>query len=157
MKVMIDDVEAMQACLAEAKAAAAQGEVPVGAVVVRSGTIIGRGRNAMIRSLDPTAHAEILALRAAATAIGNYRLVDADLIVTVEPCLMCVGAMLHARVRRVVFGCADPKGGALGSIADFSDHPQLNHRLIVVRGVCEAESRALLQSFFRQRRDRASE
>lgn len=154
---MIDDLEAMRICLAEAESAAQDGEVPVGAAVVRGGTIIARGRNAMIGRVDPTAHAEIVALRAAAAAIGNYRLVDCDLIVTVEPCLMCVGAMLHARVRRVVFGCSDPKGGALGSVGDFSDHPRLNHRLIVIRGVCEAEAQALLQTFFRQRRGRAAE
>jgi len=149
---MIDDVECMRVCLEEAAAAAASGEVPVGAVLVRDGVIIGRGRNSMIRLRDPSAHAEILALRAGAMAVGNYRLPDTDLFVTVEPCIMCVGALLHARVRRVVFGCPDPKGGALGSVVDLSDHPRLNHRLLVVPGVCADEARALLQDFFRLRR-----
>jgi len=146
------DIEWMRVSLEEAEAAGAEGEVPVGAVVVRHGLELGRGRNASVRLQDPTGHAEILALRAAAAAVGNYRLVDADLYVTVEPCLMCVGAILHARLRRVVFGCRDPKGGALGSVADFSSHPSLNHRFLVVGGVCESESQALLQRFFRARR-----
>ena len=142
----------MEICLREAGAAAADGEVPVGAVVVRAGHELGRGRNASIRLRDPTGHAEIVALRAAAAAVSNYRLTDAELIVTVEPCIMCVGAMLQARIRRVVFGCADPKAGALGSVADLRDLPPLNHRLLVGAAVCEAEARALLQAFFRQRR-----
>ena len=148
------DNEWMDICLGEAAAAAGEGEVPVGAVVVREGREIGRGRNASIRLHDPTAHAEIVALRAAAAAAGTYRLTDADLIVTVEPCIMCVGAMLHARIRRIVFGCADAKGGALGSVADLRDLPPLNHRLLVSGGVREAEARTLLQQFFRLRRGR---
>ncbi len=143
----------MRISLEEAAAAAADGEVPVGAVVVRNGKEIGRGRNSSVRRRDPTAHAEILALRAAAAAADNYRLPDAELFVTVEPCLMCVGAIVQARLRRVVFGCRDPKAGALGSVADFSAHPNLNHRFLVSRGVCEVEARTLLQEFFRERRD----
>lgn len=142
----------MRECLREAREAERAGEVPVGALVVRDGVILGRGCNESIRRHDPTAHAEIVALRAAGAAVDNYRLPGADLFVTVEPCLMCVGALLQARVRRVVYGCADPKAGALGSIADFSDDPRLNHRLLVTRGVCEAEARELLQRFFQQRR-----
>jgi haloalkane dehalogenase/tRNA(adenine34) deaminase len=144
----------MRVCLAEARAAAAAGEVPVGAVVVRAGEVLGRGRNAPIATCDPTAHAEIAALRAAAATVRNYRLVGADLFVTVEPCLMCVGAALQARVRRIVFGCPDPKGGALGSVVDFSSHPRLNHRFTVVAGVCAEEAAALLRDFFRRRRAR---
>jgi tRNA(adenine34) deaminase len=142
----------MAICLAEAAAAAAEREVPVGAVVVRSGTIIGRGHNTPIQSSDPTAHAEIVALRAAAQSAANYRLPEADLYVTVEPCAMCVGAILHARIRRVVFGCDDPKGGALGTVIDLSNHPNLNHRLAVTRGVYADEARQLLQDFFAARR-----
>lgn len=142
----------MRECLREAEAAAAAGEVPVGAVVVLNGAIVGRGRNAPIGRSDPTAHAEILALREAAAWANNYRLPDAELFATVEPCLMCVGAILHARLRRVVFAAADPKAGALGSIADFSDDPRLNHRFLVSRGVCEREASDLVREFFRARR-----
>ena len=142
----------MHECLREAEAAERAGEVPVGALVVRDGAILGRGCNASIAAHDPSAHAEIVALRAAGAAVGNYRLTDAELFVTVEPCLMCVGAIVQARLRRVVFACADPKAGALGSVVDFSQHPALNHRFAVRGGVCEAEARALLQRFFRARR-----
>jgi tRNA(adenine34) deaminase len=144
----------MQECLREAEAAAAAGEVPIGAVVVLNGEIVGRGRNSPIARSDPTAHAEILALRAAAARVGNYRLPAAELFVTVEPCLMCVGAVLQARLRRVVFACADPKAGALGSVADFSDDPRLSHRFLVARGPCEREAGELLRAFFRERRER---
>lgn len=150
--VSLSDVELMRPCLLEATAAGLDGEVPVGAVVVQRGLIIGRGRNSSIRLRDPTAHAEVVALRAAGEMVQNYRLTDADLYVTVEPCLMCVGAIVQARIRRVVFGCPDPKGGALGSIADFSNDPRLNHRFTVTRGVCEQEARELLQRFFQERR-----
>jgi tRNA(adenine34) deaminase len=142
----------MRECLCEAIAAERAGEVPVGAVVVRDGAIIGRGRNASIGTHDPSAHAEIVALRAAGAEAANYRLVGADLFVTVEPCLMCVGAIVQARLRRVVFGCADPKAGALGGAFDVTSQPGLNHRFAVQGSVCEAEARELLQRFFRARR-----
>jgi len=146
------DTELMRECLREAAAAEQAGEVPVGAIVVRGGQIIGRGRNSPIGRCDPSAHAEIVALRAAGAALANYRLVDAELFVTVEPCVMCVGAIIHARLRRVVFGCADPKAGALGSVLDLSNHPAFNHRFAVQGDVCSAEARELLQRFFRRRR-----
>jgi len=146
------DAAWMRECLREAAAAEQAGEVPVGAVVVRAGEIVGRGRNAPIARHDPSAHAEIVALRAACATLGNYRLVDGELFVTVEPCLMCVGAIVQARLQRVVFGCADPKAGALGGLLDLSHQPGLNHHFAVRGGVCEAEARALLQRFFRARR-----
>jgi tRNA(adenine34) deaminase len=146
------DHDWMAVCLEEAAAAAAEGEVPVGAVVVRDGMLIARNHNAPIRLSDPTAHAEVLALRAAGHAVGNYRLPDADLFVTVEPCAMCVGAILHARIRRVIYGCPDPKGGALGSVIDLSNHPRLNHRIAVTPGIRADEAREVLQQFFAARR-----
>lgn len=146
------DVQFMRECLREARAAGTAGEVPVGAIVVRHERIIGRGRNASIRQHDPSAHAEILALREAGAAERNYRLTSAELFVTVEPCLMCVGAIIQARLSRVVFGCADRKAGGLGGIVDFSRHPTLNHHLIVTAGLCEEEARELIQRFFRARR-----
>jgi tRNA(adenine34) deaminase len=146
------DTDVMRECLREAAAAEKAGEVPVGAVVVHAGRIIGRGRNSPIVLHDPSAHAEIVALRAAGRAFGNYRLIDAELFVTVEPCVMCVGAIIQARLRRVVFGCADAKAGALGSVLDLANHPALNHRFAVQGGVCAAEARELLQRFFRSRR-----
>jgi tRNA(adenine34) deaminase len=151
----LSDSDFMRQCLREAAAAERAGEVPVGAVVVRAGKIIGRGRNGPIGTHDPSAHAEIIALRAAGSTVGNYRLVDAELFVTVEPCLMCVGAIIQARLRRVVFGCADAKAGALGSVVDFSHHSPFNHRFVVQGGICEAECRELLQRFFRARREQA--
>jgi tRNA(adenine34) deaminase len=126
--------------------------VPVGAVVVLNGTIIGRGHNSPISRNDPTAHAEIQAVREAAQHIGNYRLVGATVYVTVEPCLMCMGALLHARIKRLVFGCSDPKAGAAGSLYDVSRDPRLNHQIEVTAGVVEVESRVLLQRFFQKRR-----
>jgi tRNA(adenine34) deaminase len=149
---MPDDVFWMSAALAEAALAEAEGEVPVGAVIVANQTIIGRGHNQPIRLHDPTAHAEILALRDAASALRNYRLPGTTLYVTVEPCLMCMGALLQARVQRVVFGCYDPKAGAAGSLYDVSNDARLNHRIEVAAGVMEAECRDLLQRFFRVRR-----
>jgi tRNA(adenine34) deaminase len=146
------DVEIMRPCLLEATAAGVDGEVPVGAVVVRKGIILGRGRNSSIALNDPSAHAEIMALRAAGQMLGNYRFPEAELYVTVEPCLMCVGAIIQARIRRVVFGCPDPKAGALGSIVDFSQNRDLNHRFLVTRGVCAEEAKELLQRFFGARR-----
>jgi len=150
--VSLADMELMRPCLLEAMAAGVDGEVPVGALVVRKGLIVGRGRNSSIRLKDPSAHAEIIALRAAGELLGNYRLPDAELYVTVEPCLMCVGAIMQARLRRVVFGCRDPKGGALGSVMDFSQHPALNHSFEVTGGVCEQEAGEMLRRFFQERR-----
>lgn len=146
------DYDWMGLSLEEATTASAEGEVPVGAIVVRDGTILGRGHNTPIRHNDPTAHAEIVALRDAGQAAGNYRLPGADLFVTVEPCAMCVGAILHARIRRVIYGCPDPKGGALGSVIDLSHHPSLNHHVDVTPGIRADEARHLLQKFFATRR-----
>ena len=146
------DVAFMRECLREAEAAERAGEVPVGAVVVRDGRIVGRGHNRPIAAHDPSAHAEIVALRDAGAALGSYRLPECDLLVTVEPCVMCVGALLHARVRRVVFGCADPKAGALGGLLDLGAQPGFNHRFAVVGGVLADEAAAQLQAFFRRRR-----
>ena len=146
------DEKFMRAALAEAKVAASVGEVPVGAVLVRNDEIVGRGLNRPVQDNDPTAHAEIVALRAAAGEARNYRLPDTTLYVTLEPCAMCVGAMLHARVRRVVFGAYDPKAGAAGSVVDLCDHRQLNHRIEVNGGLMEEECAGLLSAFFEQRR-----
>lgn len=142
----------MAEALREAAQAEAAGEVPVGAVVVRDGVLIGRGHNTTIALNDPTAHAEIQALRAAAQCVGNYRLIDTTLYVTVEPCLMCMGALVHARVKRLVFGCYDPKAGAAGSLYDVSCDQRLNHQIEVTAGVGEEECRGLLQRFFRTKR-----
>ena len=148
---MTDD-DFMGLALEQARLAAAAGEVPVGAVVVRDGQVVGVGRNAPVADCDPTAHAEILALRDAARTTGNYRLDDCDLYVTLEPCAMCSGAMLHSRLRRVVFGAVDPKTGAAGSVVDLFAQPALNHRTQVVAGVLAQQSAALLLDFFQGRR-----
>ena len=142
----------MREALAEAALAGAAGEVPVGAVVVRDGQVIARGHNMPVSSHDPTAHAEIQALRAAAATVGNYRLDDCELYVTLEPCAMCSGAMLHARLRRVVYGAADPKTGAAGSVVDLFAEPRLNHRTQVQGGVLADECGRGLSEFFRTRR-----
>jgi tRNA(adenine34) deaminase len=147
------DTDYMQLALAQARQAAGAGEVPVGAVLVRQGQVIATGRNAPIDTLDPTAHAEMRALRAAAKALGNYRLDECELFVTLEPCAMCSGAMLHARIKRVVFGAPDPKTGAAGSVVDLFANRQLNHQTQVQGGVLADECSALLQGFFRDRRD----
>ena len=147
-----DDYYIVQA-LAQAREALAAGEVPVGAVVVGpEGEILARAFNQPIGLNDPTAHAEVLALRQAGARLGNYRLPGLGLYVTIEPCIMCVGALLLARVRRVVFGAADPKGGACGSLYRIPEDPRLNHRLEVTGGVREEECRELLQDFFKARR-----
>jgi tRNA(adenine34) deaminase len=150
----------MRAALAEAARAAAGGEVPVGALVVAPGTgrgdIIGRGFNHPIGGVDPTAHAEVVALRDAARRTGNYRLTGATLYVTVEPCLMCAGALVHARIHTLVYGASEHKAGAVRSAMSVLEHPALNHRVEVVAGVLEAECRALMQAFFGARR-RAAE
>lgn len=148
---MTDD-DWMLLALVEAGKGEAAGEVPVGSVVVLDGRVVGRGFNQPIAARDPTAHAEIVAMRAAAREVGNYRLTGAWLYVTIEPCMMCVGAMVHARIARVVFGAAEPKAGALGSTIRAHEAPGLNHRLEVAGGVLEAECRATMQAFFASRR-----
>jgi tRNA(adenine34) deaminase len=142
----------MRQALAQAMLARDAGEVPIGAVVVLDDRVIGEGFNQPIAANDPTAHAEIIALRAAAKTLGNYRLTNARLYVTVEPCLMCVGAMVHARVGLVVFGALEPKAGAIQSMARAHEFGRLNHRLGALGGVLELESRELLQVFFKERR-----
>ena len=149
---MIDDREAMQAALAEARLAAEGGEVPIGAVMVYQGEIIARVQNCVIRHVDPTAHAEIIAMRTAAKALGNYRLAGCTLFVTLEPCAMCAGAMIHARIDRLVFAAADPKAGACGSVLTVLNHPELNHEMQVEQGIAAEESAELLRTFFRERR-----
>lgn len=142
----------MRTALECARKAADAGEVPVGAVVVKDGRVIGKGFNQPIASHDPTAHAEIVALRAAAKSVANYRLTDATMYVTVEPCLMCVGAMIHARIGLVVFGAREPKAGALQSMTNAHEIAGLNHRMSVVGGVLADDCRELLQQFFHARR-----
>jgi tRNA(adenine34) deaminase len=142
----------MDAALDEARRAGEAGEVPIGAVIALDGAIVGRGFNHPISSADPTAHAEIVAIREAARAVGNYRLTGAVLCVTIEPCLMCVGALIHARIATLVYGAAEPKTGAVVSLVRGVELPGLNHRLDVVAGVRESECRELMQNFFRERR-----
>jgi len=146
------DERFMAEALALAEAAAAAGEVPVGAVVVRDGLVIGRGHNRPIGSADPTAHAEIVALREASAAVGNYRLLDCTLFVTLEPCAMCVGAILHARLARVVFGASDPKTGACGSAVALASEAKLNHQTAFEGGVRADQCGAMLKAFFAARR-----
>ncbi len=151
------DEAAMQAALQQAELAYQVGEVPVGAVVLDAeGRIIGQGFNRTITDHDPTAHAEIVALRQAAAALGNYRLPGASLFVTLEPCAMCMGAMLHARIRRVVYAATDPKTGACGSVLCVHAYPQLNHQTSVTGGLLAAECGDLLRQFFRERRRKAA-
>ncbi len=142
----------MLAALEQAHKALAAGEVPVGAIVVKEGEIVGAGFNAPISGHDPTAHAEIRALREAANRLGNYRLPGCELYVTLEPCAMCVGAMLHARIARLIYGAADPKTGACGSVLDLFSEPRLNHHATVTAGVMAEECGALLREFFAERR-----
>ena len=142
----------MREALNQAQKARDAGEVPVGAVLVRAGKIVGRGSNCPIGSHDPTAHAEIMALREGGQALGNYRLVDTELYVTLEPCIMCMGAIIHARVRRLVFGAADPRVGAAGTVFDFTHDAKLNHRIEVKAGVLEEACSSLMQDFFKYRR-----
>lgn len=143
----------MRDALGLAGEAAQAGEVPVGAVVVVDGAVVGRGFNRPITSTDPTAHAEIVALRDAAQRLGNYRLTGATMYVTVEPCLMCVGALVHARVGTLVYGAPEPKAGAVDSTQRAHEHAALNHRMTVISGVLASESRELMQRFFRERRN----
>ena len=147
------DEQFMLVALAEGEAAREDGEVPVGAVVVVDDKIVGRGRNEVIGSNDPTAHAEVVALRAAGQAIGNYRLTGATLYSTIEPCAMCAGAIVHARVARLVYGAKDPKAGAVVTHLGICTSDFLNHKVIVEGGILEDECRRMLQSFFRERRD----
>ena len=142
----------MREALKEAARAAEAGEVPVGAVVVMEGQIVGRGHNQPISTNDPTAHAEIVALRDAARTVGNYRLADATLYVTVEPCLMCVGAAVHARIDTVVYGTTEPRAGAIESRQRAYEHPSLNHKLKIAAGVLAPECRARMLGFFQERR-----
>lgn len=142
----------MRAAQREAREALAAGEVPVGAVVVLDGRVVGAGFNQPIGRADPTAHAEIVALRVAAREVGNYRLTGATLYVTVEPCVMCVGAIVHARVGTLVYGASEPKAGAVRSAMRALDHPALNHRVEVIEGVLDKECGQIIQDFFRDRR-----
>lgn len=142
----------MQAALAEARLAGEAGEVPIGAVIVHENAIVARGQNRVLRDNDPTAHAEIVVMRAAATALLNYRLTGCTLYVTLEPCAMCAGAMIHARLDRLVFAAPDLKAGACGSVLSVINHPKLNHRMWVEQGTGAEASAELLRSFFRERR-----
>ena len=157
----MSDAELMEFAMFEARAAQAAGEVPVGAVVVAPDgeTILGRGNNQVLRTHDPTAHAEIVALRQAARSLENYRVLPPEgsctLVCTLEPCAMCAGAILHARIGRLVYAAADPKAGACGSVLTVINHPQLNHQVEVISGVLAEECSALLRAFFRERRRRA--
>ena len=148
----MSDVIYMREALSLASQAAAAGEVPVGAVVVKDGAIVGRGYNRPVSGRDPTAHAEVMALRDAAARLDNYRLGGCDLYVTLEPCAMCAGAILHARVGRVVYGAADPKSGACGSVVNLFAESRLNHHATVASGVLAEETGRLLQEFFSTRR-----
>ena len=143
----------MQAALDEAHLAAAAGEVPIGAVLVANGEIVARGQNRVLRDVDPTAHAEMVAMRLAAYAIGNYRLPDCELYVTLEPCAMCAGAMVHARLARLVYGASDPKAGAVHSVIEVLNHPKLNHQMPATAGVLAEPCGTILREFFRARRD----
>jgi tRNA(adenine34) deaminase len=148
-----DDTHFMEQALAEAHEADAEGEVPVGAVVVTGGEIVARAHNRPLGASDPTAHAEILALRAAARLLNNYRLTGCDLYVTLEPCAMCVGALVHARIRRLIYGAPDPKAGAAHSCLRLPEAPHFNHQVEVTGGVLAEESAALLKRFFALRRE----
>jgi tRNA(adenine34) deaminase len=151
------DIEFMLQALAEARESAARGEVPIGAVLVHEGKILARSGNRTIRDCDPTAHAEIVALREAARIIGNHRLADTTMYVTIEPCSMCAGAMIQARVARLVYGAAEPRGGAVQSCFEVLSHPDLNHRVQVTSGVLASDCSDVIQSFFAVRRQQASQ
>ena len=153
---MLDDLDHLRTAIAEAQAAEASGEVPVGAVIIHEGKIIARGQNRVLRDNDPTAHAEIVALRAAGLHLSNYRLNNCTLYVTLEPCAMCAGAILHARIARLIYAAPDPKAGACGSVLSVMNHPQLNHKVEVDSGLLAEECGTLLQNFFRARRTSAS-
>jgi len=153
MSELKDDAFFMSKALVEARKAADRGEVPVGAVVVHDGKMVGRGHNRPISKKDPTAHAEVIALRSAARKLGNYRLSDCDLYVTLEPCAMCVGAVVQARIRRLVYGTSDPKSGAVRSVMRFPFH-KLNHRPTISSGIMADECADVLRAFFREKRRR---
>jgi tRNA(adenine34) deaminase len=142
----------MREALKEARQAAKRGEVPIGAVVVKDGQIIARGHNQPISKADPTAHAEVVALRKAAAKLNSYRLSGCSLYVTLEPCLMCAGAMIHSRIQTLIYGTADPKGGAVASLYNILEDARLNHRVKVIAGILEEESRDILKAFFKARR-----
>ena len=146
------DEAKMHEAIAEAHLAERSGEVPVGAVIVREGEILARGYNQVIATSDPTAHAEVVALRQAGRLLGNYRLEGCDLYTTLEPCAMCAGAILHARIHRLIYAAPDPKAGACGSILNVIQHPQLNHKVELTPGILEEECAAMLTNFFRARR-----
>src|ERR1700722_758250 len=149
---MTADLELMRAALDEARAAEAAGEVPIGTVILFEGEIVAHGQNRVLRDNDPTAHAEIVALRTAAHAIGNYRLTGCTLVSTLEPCAMCAGAMIHARIDWLAFAADDPKAGAAGSVLGVLNHAALNHQMVLERGLLAEESTALLREFFQRRR-----
>ncbi len=149
---LMTDLDFLQLALEEAIAAGQAGEVPVGAVLVHQGEVLARAQNRVVRDSDPTAHAEVVALRAAGRALGNYRLNGCSLFVTLEPCSMCAGALVHARVDRVVYATADPKAGAAGSVLTVINHPRLNHQMQLDSGLLAEESSELLKAFFRERR-----
>lgn len=147
-----DDAACMQLALEQARLALAAGEVPVGAVIIKDGRVVGSGFNRNLMDHDPTAHAEVIALRQAAAHLGNHRLPGCTLVCTIEPCAMCAGAMVHARISRLVYGAADPKAGAAGSMLDVINHPRLNHRVEVTPGVLAEQCSELLKNFFAVRR-----
>jgi len=151
-----EDAAWMGLALEQAALAAAAGEVPVGALVIKEGEIVGRGHNRNLLDDDPTAHAEIVALRQAAARLGNHRLTGCIMVATIEPCAMCAGALIHARVARLVYGASDPKAGAAGSVLQVINHPGLNHRMEVTAGVLSSECSEILQEFFRRKRQQST-
>jgi tRNA(adenine34) deaminase len=151
-----DDSAWMELALEQAALAAAAGEVPVGALVIKDGEVLGRGHNRNLLDDDPTAHAEIVALRQAAARLGNHRLTGCTMVATIEPCAMCAGALIHSRIARLVYGASDPKAGAAGSVLQVINHPGLNHRMEVTAGVLAERCSAVLQDFFRQKRQQQS-
>jgi len=151
-----DDAAWMELALEQSQLAAAAGEVPVGALVIKDGEMVGRGHNRNLLDDDPTAHAEIVALRQAGARLGNHRLTGCVMVATIEPCSMCAGALIHARIARLVYGASDPKAGAAGSVLQVINHPGLNHRMEVTAGVLAGKCSEVLQDFFRQKRRQAS-
>lgn len=154
---MEDDASYLREAIAQARAAEMDGEVPIGAIVVHKDSIIATGSNRVLRDSDPTAHAEVVALRAAGRALGNYRLEGCTLYTTLEPCAMCAGAILHARIARLVYAASDPKAGACGSVLSVMNHPRLNHKVEVISGLLAEECGSMLTEFFRARRGGVSE